>query len=119
MAVAIGAVPGALPVLIGTVAASGSITTLGITLFAIQFLWQFPHFWAIGWLSFEDYKKAGYKLLPITEEGNIHAKLGFHSFLYAGILIPVSVTPWVFWRSQSISKHAYNDSRNGICIYGL
>ena len=66
LSVAIGAIPGSLPVLIGAVAGSGTITILGISLFAIQFMWQFPHFWAIGWLSFDDYKKAGYKLLPIT-----------------------------------------------------
>ena len=63
LAVPVGAVPGALPVLIGATACSGEITILGLVLFAIQFLWQFPHFWAIGYLGFEDYKKAGYKLV--------------------------------------------------------
>ena len=87
--VAVGAIPGALPVLIGTCAFEGSLSVLGLTLFGIQFLWQFPHFWAIGWLSFEDYKKAGYKLLPINEEGNIDDNIGLYSGIYALLLIPV------------------------------
>ncbi len=94
LAVAVGALPGALPVLIGTSAFSGTITLIGVTLFAIQFLWQFPHFWAIGWLSFEDYKKAGYKLLPVDEKGAIDKKLGLHAFIYAAILVPVSIYPF-------------------------
>ena len=93
LAVAIGAIPGALPVLIGSVAGAGEITMIGIVLFGIQFLWQFPHFWSIGWLSFEDYNKAGYKLLPINNENKIDEKIGFHSFIYALILIPVSIAP--------------------------
>ena len=87
--VAVGAIPGALPVLIGTCAFEGSLSILGLTLFGIQFLWQFPHFWAIGWLSFEDYKKAGYKLLPINEQGNIDDNIGMYSGIYALLLIPV------------------------------
>jgi len=94
LAVAVGALPGALPVLIGTSAFSGTITLIGVTLFAIQFLWQFPHFWSIGWLSFEDYKKAGYKLLPVDELGAIDKKLGLHAFIYAVILVPVSIYPF-------------------------
>ena len=96
LAVAIGAIPGALPVLIGSVAGAGEITMIGIILFGIQFLWQFPHFWSIGWLSFEDYKRAGYKLLPIDESNNIDPKIGYHSFIYSLILIPVSIAPiWI------------------------
>ena len=87
--VAVGAIPGALPVLIGTCAFEGSLSVLGLTLFAIQFLWQFPHFWAIGWLSFGDYKKAGYKLLPMNEEGNIDDNIGLYSGIYALLLVPV------------------------------
>ena len=87
--VAVGAIPRALPVLIGTCAFEGTLSVLGLTLFGIQFLWQFPHFWAIGWLSFEDYKKAGYKLLPINDEGNIDDNIGMYSGIYALLLIPV------------------------------
>jgi len=66
VAVPIGAIPGALPVMIGVTAYEGRITMLALVLFVIQFLWQFPHFWAIGFLGYEDYAKAGYKLVPIT-----------------------------------------------------
>jgi len=94
IAVGVGAIPGALPVLIGTTAFSGSLTTLGLILFGIQFLWQFPHFWSIGYLAFEDYKKAGYKLLPMDGEGNINKNLGYHSFVYSLVLIAVSAIPF-------------------------
>jgi len=94
LAVGVGAIPGALPVLIGTTAYSSSITTLGLILFGIQFLWQFPHFWSIGYLAFDDYKKAGYKLLPTDEKGNINKNLGYHSFLYSMVLLVVSALPY-------------------------
>ena len=63
-AVFIGAIPGALPLLIGSTAASGQITASGILLFSVQFLWQMPHFWAIAWILNDDYAKAGFSLLP-------------------------------------------------------
>lgn len=63
-AVFIGAIPGALPLLIGSTAASGQITSSGILLFTVQFLWQMPHFWAIAWILNDDYAKAGFSLLP-------------------------------------------------------
>ncbi len=88
LSVAIGAIPGALPVLIGVVAHSGTITILGIVLFFIQFLWQFPHFWAIAYLSFEDYNEAGYKLLPKNSEGRIDRNLGLYSAIYALLILP-------------------------------
>ena len=89
-AVAIGAVPGALPVLIGCTAFEGYISLLAISLFTVQFLWQFPHFWAIGYLAFEDYSKAGYKLLPVMEgEEKIDRQLGIHSVIYALLILPV------------------------------
>jgi len=88
LSVAIGAIPGALPVLIGVVANDGALTTLGITLFFIQFLWQFPHFWAISYLAFDDYDKAGFKLLPKNQDGTIDKNLGFYSALYSVLIIP-------------------------------
>jgi protoheme IX farnesyltransferase len=88
LAVAIGAIPGALPMMIGCTAFTGSITYMAIILFAIQFLWQFPHFWAIGYIGKEDYDRAGFKLLPI-EDGKIDRKLGLHSSIYAFMLILV------------------------------
>ena len=64
IAVFVGALPGALPPLIGWVAASGSFSYLALLIFGIQFVWQFPHFWAIAWVLDEEYKEAGFKLLP-------------------------------------------------------
>ena len=91
LAVAVGAIPGALPVMIGATAFDGSITLLAICLFIIQFLWQFPHFWSIGFLGYEDYKNAGYKLLPETSNGEIDRNLGISSMFYGTLIIPVSV----------------------------
>ena len=89
LSVAIGAIPGALPVLIGCVAHEGTITLLGMSLFMIQFLWQFPHFWAISFLAFDDYDKANFKLLPKNKDGQIDDNLGAYSALYAILIIPV------------------------------
>lgn len=88
MAVAVGAIPGALPVLIGATAFDARITFLSFCLFIIQFLWQFPHFWSIGFLGFDDYKKAGFKLLP-SDGLNIDRNLGLSSMFYAMIILPV------------------------------
>lgn len=96
VSVAIGAIPGALPVLIGAVAHDGTITALGVTLFLIQFLWQFPHFWAISYLSFEDYDKAGYKLLPRNSKGGVDNNLGLYASIYSLLIIPV-----VLWAKVS------------------
>ena len=95
LSVAIGAIPGALPVLIGVVAFEGTFTTLALTLFLVQFLWQFPHFWAIAYLSFDDYDKAGYKLLPLSEEGRIDRNLGTYSAIYALLIVPTVL--WAQW----------------------
>ncbi|HKK74683.1 MAG TPA: heme o synthase, partial [Saprospiraceae bacterium] len=93
IAVTVGALPGALPTLIGVVAAQGTITSLGLALFFIQFLWQFPHFWSIGWLGFEDYKNAGYRLMPM-KGGKPDAAVTWQSILYALFLIPVVMVPY-------------------------
>lgn len=88
ISVLIGAIPGALPMSIGCVVAEGTITPLAIALFAIQFFWQFPHFWAIAFLSHEDYSKAGYKMMP-SKSGLPDAEIGFQSFIYSLFLYPV------------------------------
>jgi protoheme IX farnesyltransferase len=93
IAVMIGAIPGALPAMIGSVAVSGTMTTLAMSLFTIQFLWQFPHFWAIAWLADEDYKRAGFNLLP-SSEGRLDSSVGWNSFMYAMFMIPASVAPY-------------------------
>lgn len=95
LSVAIGGIPGALPVLIGYTAYSGEITILAFILFGIQFLWQFPHFWSIGYLSFDDYKNAGYRLLPEVN-GKIDPNIGLYSAVYAMSIIPfVSFLYWI------------------------
>ena len=95
LSVAVGAIPGALPVLIGVVAHDGTLTMLGFTLFMVQFLWQFPHFWAIAYLSFDDYDKAGYKLLPRSSDGSIDRNLGFYSAIYSMLIIPTVL--WAYY----------------------
>ncbi len=92
-AVFVGAIPGALPVLIGCVAAEGYISTLAIALFTVQFFWQFPHFWSIGWLGFDDYRRAGYRIIP-EQDGGPHRSIGLQSALYGLLLIPVVLTPY-------------------------
>lgn len=100
MAVFVGAIPGALPVLIGTVSAQGELTTLGLCLFGIQFFWQFPHFWAISWLGHQDYIKAGFKITPSL--GDLPTKTtGFQAFVYALFLLPVC------WLCQRFNVSGY------------
>lgn len=88
ISVVVGAIPGALPVLIGMIAHDGAITAAALFLFAIQFIWQFPHFWAIGFLSYDQYQKAGYKLLPEDNE-HIDRRLGTQTLVYTCLLLPV------------------------------
>ncbi len=90
--VLVGAIAGALPTMIAVVAVEGSITPMAIALFGLQFFWQFPHFWSIGYLGYEDYKKAGFRLVP-EQDGKIHPNLGRQSMIYALLLLPVSMAP--------------------------
>ncbi len=92
LAVFVGAFPGALPPMIGYVAATGDFGIEPGTLFAVQFMWQFPHFWAIAWLSHDDYLKAGYQLLPFT--GGRTKRSAWQIVVYALFCIPASLLPW-------------------------
>ena len=92
-AVPVGAIPGAMPVLIGAVVGQGGLTPLAIILFGIQFLWQFPHFWAIGWLGFDEYKKAGFEFVP-EKDGKVDPKIALHSVVYALLLLPLVMFPY-------------------------
>ena len=94
VAVFVGAVPGALPPLLGWVAATGMVDSNALILFGIQFIWQFPHFWAIAWVSDEDYKKAGFKLLPGKGKKDLHT--AFQIMTYTLFLIPLSLLPAKF-----------------------
>lgn len=90
IAVFIGAIPGALPPLIGYVAAHEKIDYVALILFGIQFIWQFPHFWAIAWVLDDDYKLAGFRLLPTGKRDSTSAMI---IFIFTLILIPVSLLP--------------------------
>jgi len=92
-AVLVGAIPGALPPLIGWVCATGTFGFGGFVITSIQFLWQFPHFWAIAWIAHDDYKNAGFKLLPSSGGQDKHTAL--LSVFYIVILIAVSFIPLV------------------------
>ena len=81
LAVAVGAVPGALPLIIGCVAYEGIISPVALMLFSLQFLWQFPHFWAVAWLADDDYKKAGFYMLP-TKNSVKDSTTGLLSFIF-------------------------------------
>ena len=91
LATFVGAVPGALPPLIGWAASHGSISAGGSALFAIVFLWQIPHFMAIAWMYRDDYAKGGFPMLPVVDPGGRRA--GRQAALYAGVLLPVSLLP--------------------------
>ena len=101
IAVFIGAIPGALPPLIGWVASTGQITLEALIIFSIQFIWQFPHFWAIAWMYDDDYKKAGFKLLPNNGEKNI--KTAVNIMIYTLFLIPLGLLPTIFGITGIIS----------------
>lgn len=100
-AVFVGAIPGAIPPLLGWVAASGSIGIGGIVLFMIQFFWQFPHFWSIAWILDEDYQRAGYRLLPSRNGKNKTSAM--FTIWYSFILIPLGVVPYFIGISGVIS----------------
>ena len=87
----VGAVPGALPPLIGWTAAHGSLSTGGWSLLAIVFLWQIPHFMAIAWMYRDDYRNAGFPMLPVIEPDG--RRTGRQAVLYAAALLPVSLVP--------------------------
>ncbi|RPG64386.1 MAG: protoheme IX farnesyltransferase [Flammeovirgaceae bacterium TMED290] len=101
IAVFVGAIPGALPPLIGWVASTGQITLEAIIIFSIQFIWQFPHFWAIAWMYDDDYKKAGFKLLPNNGEKNL--KTAVNIMIYTLFLIPLGLLPTIFGITGIIS----------------
>jgi protoheme IX farnesyltransferase len=101
IAVLVGAFPGALPCLIGWAAGDPELGIGGWILFALQFLWQFPHFWAIAWVVYEDYSQAGFKLLPSTGGPTKYAAV--QSILYCVLLIPIGVLPYVFGMSGMVS----------------
>ena len=100
VAVLIGAIPGAFPPLLGWVAATGSLGIGGWILFLIQFFWQFPHYWAIGWVGYDEYKKAGISMLPSQERTSRFT--GLQCMFYSLVLIPMALMPRVVGLSGNI-----------------
>lgn len=90
LAVFVGAIPGAIPFMLGWVAARGSFSIEPGVLFMIQFFWQFPHFWAIGWLQYDEYNKAGFNMMPMGKKDKAAVK---QIILYTAVMIMVSVIP--------------------------
>lgn len=95
IAVLIGAIPGALPPLLGWVAGtntlSGSLAVGGWVLFLFQFFWQFPHYWAIGWVGYDEYQKAGISMLPSQERNSRFT--GLQCMFYSIVLVPLAMVP--------------------------
>jgi len=87
----IGAIPGALPPIIGWAAVEGTVTIQAWTLFGIMFLWQLPHFLAIAWMYREDYARAGFPMLPVIEPDG--RSTGRQAAVYAAALVPFSLAP--------------------------
>jgi heme o synthase len=101
ISVLVGAIPGALPCLIGWVAATDSFSAGGWILFGIQFLWQFPHFWAIAWVAHKDYTAAGFKLLPSDKGPTKFTAL--QTIIYSALMIPVGLLPHFVGMTGTVS----------------
>ena len=108
IAVLVGAVPGALPCLIGWAAGDNNLAIGGWVLFAFQFFWQFPHFWAIAWVAHKDYSAAGFKLLPADKGPTKFTAL--QTIMYSLILIPVTLAPYF------VGMCSYNDTQGIISL---
>ena len=101
VAVLVGAFPGALPCLIGWAAGDETLGIGGWVLFGIQFLWQFPHFWAICWIAYKDYSVAGFKLLPSEKGPTKYTAL--QTIIYSLLLLPMGVVPYFIGMSGIVS----------------
>lgn len=99
-AVFVGAFPGAVPPMLGYIGFTGELSLNAWILFAVQFMWQFPHFWAIAWKLDDDYKLAGFKMLP---SGNRDKSSGYLILVYTLMMIPVSLLPVFFGLSGYIA----------------
>ena len=132
LSVFFGAIPGAIPFMLGWVAVTNKFSIETGILFMIQFFWQFPHFWAIGWISHDDYKRAGFKMLPTGKRDNSTA---FQIVFYTIWMILVSILPYfsftgtftislsslililvagIFMLIQAIRLMQYKDNQNAI-----
>ncbi|MFN4122110.1 MAG: heme o synthase [Flavobacteriales bacterium] len=100
-AVFIGAFPGAIPPMLGWVAATNHLGLEAMILFSIQFIWQFPHFWALAWILDDDYKKAGFRMLPAADGRSKTSALQIA--VYTAGLIPIGLLPFVFRMAGPVS----------------
>lgn len=91
-AVFVGAFPGAIPPFLGAIAATNDFSLVPGVLFFVQFVWQFPHFWAIAWVAYDDYEAGGFSLLPSKEGRSKNS--AFQIMIYSFFLIPFSLLPW-------------------------
>jgi heme o synthase len=120
----VGAIPGALPALIGWAAATGTVSLGGWCLFGLQFMWQFPHFWAIAWLAHNDYKAAGLKMMPTNSKDNRFTSM--QCVQYCVAILTLSILPvlthiggWIavsiigvagaYFLYRAINFYRYND----------
>ncbi|HZE85771.1 MAG TPA: heme o synthase [Puia sp.] len=101
ISVLVGAIPGSLPCLIGWAAGNDDLSAGGWILFALQFFWQFPHFWAIAWIAHKDYTNAGFKMLPSNEGPTKYSAI--QAIIYSLLLLPVGVLPYFAGMSGAIS----------------
>ena len=101
ISVLVGAVPGALPCLIGWAAGNDDLSAGGWALFALQFFWQFPHFWAIAWIAHKDYTTAGFKMLPSNEGPTKYSAI--QAVIYSLLLLPVGILPYFTGMSGLVS----------------
>jgi len=108
IAVLVGAFPGAFPCLIGWVAGENQLSLNGWVLFGIQFLWQFPHFWAICWVAWKDYQKAGFKLLPSDLGPTKFTAL--QAIIFSILLTPATLLPFF------TGMCSYNDVAGGVSL---
>lgn len=133
---AIGALPGALPPLMGWTAAANDIAITAWALFAMQFLWQFPHFLAIAWMYRDEYAKAGILMLPVVEpSGRITAR---QIVMFSIMLLPVSLAPfffgisgviflvgasllgvWMLWASIRTARQRTNESAKKLLLVSV
>jgi len=114
IAVLVGAVPGALPCLIGWTAGEGELSLGGWVLFGIQFRWQFPHFWAIAWVAHKDYSSVGFKLLPADKGPTKFTAL--QAVIYSLLLVPVTMLPYFVGGREFTAMCSYDDVRGMISI---
>lgn len=116
-AVFIGAFPGAVPPMLGWVAATNAFGIESGLLFAIQFMWQFPHFWAIAWVLDDDYNSGGFRLLP--SKGGRDKASAFQILIYTLFLLPLTILPWAFQLTGMVSLIAASLLGIGFTYYAF